>query len=346
MLKTHLGFTSPTYNKPLLKESLNVLFVGQSNISKMFEQYNSAGSIAFANEARKYFQTVVPIKGAKDGAAVHYDANRGPGSYLNATNDDKGIVYTNRLETNFASSGVAAEDIHAVVIGIGEADMAGIKNGHITEAEHKAAMNTFIDILKTDFPNALMIIIPRGVATDSNDFQSYGEVKRAQWEIAQERTDVIFGPSMIDLPVQADGYHLDQTGLEIQGERAAKLIAYLLGKKDISGIYGPRMTGIRIDQAQNYVYVDIAHADGTDLTISAKDGFICDINGTAKSPLFVTRDDATTIRMRHKSIPAQPGQTIKILWDWGTLQNYDRTTILLDNTGRTLEPDFELTDTL
>ena len=310
--------------------ALNALFVGQSNMEKLFTDFAGAGATQYETTAGAYYDAVVTIDGAKAGAAVHFAAENGFGAYLNATNDGKGTVYTTDLEGAVTAAGVDNENIDVIYMLIGETDAVAVDADTITEAQHKAAYETLISLLKTDFPNARIMPTPLMADTNGNEFDGWGEVRRAQYEAFNDDGTLIESPAMYDLSF-ADDLHLDQAGYEAMATRLAERCAAIDGKRTTVGTIGASIVSAEFSVSSQSVDVTIAHDAGTDFTISEFKGIVANVNGTGVAASAVSRVDATTFRATFPASTFGASDTVTLDMPWGTLKGYTQANIFIDN---------------
>lgn len=339
-LGLRMGLTSKGGGK---SPRLNTLFVGQSNAAKMFEDFTGAGNAAYIAEAEKYFNTVNSVNGAKSSAAVRFEAAGSAGAYLNSTNDGKGAVYTTELDNAVTASGIAKADFDIVFVNIGETDAVAVNNGTITEVEHKQGYFTLCQILQEDFVNAVIVSIPLNSDTNSTEFVGWGETRRAQYQLSENFNFIKPAPLMSDL-LNQDDLHFTQAGYETMGVRLAQLASTYVGKENILGKLGPSITGFDFDTANNQIFININHDAGTDFTVSAKQGWTTDVDGTLRGAQYVQRENATQIRTRFSSYTITGTEDIQFNWPWGTLRGVtnDKIGIFIDNATnpRSLRPYF------
>ena len=327
-----IDYYNKIHPRTYVPDTLNALFVGQSNMEKLFTDYSGAGATQFETTALTHYAAVNAINGSKGAAAVHYDAAGTAGAYLNTTNNGKGEVYNNNLEPAVTASNIDKENFDVVYLMIGETDSVAVHNNTIGEADHKSAYLTLANLLKTDFPNARIIPVPLMADTNGNEFFGWGKVRRAQFEVLQENAFLNDCPAMYDLSF-ADDLHLDQSGYETMATRLANVTAAYDGKIAMDGQLGARATAATYDVSGQYIDVTIDHDDGTDFTNSEFRGQAIDVNGTiiAGSSNGTSRIDATTYRVSFPTNSFQSGDAVKVMWPWGTLKNYNRASILIDN---------------
>ncbi|MDB2683153.1 sialate O-acetylesterase, partial [Alphaproteobacteria bacterium] len=313
---------------------LNALFTGQSNHENLFTQGSGAGIAQFETTAATHYPLgATTINGALGGAAVHYDAITSYGAFLNATNDGKGTVYTDTLEAAVTASGISNINIDWVSVMIGETDALSIDDETITEAEHKAAMNTFIDLLEADFPNSKILLVPLMVSLNSNASDGWGAARRAQFEIVNERSNVYEAPAMYDLP-NSDNLHLTDAGYETMGERLANVMAAYDGLTTLTGRLGPRVVSAEFDTDTDYLDITIEHDGGTDFgTPLEYIGHYANINDTVifndlTAPIRVS---STVYRVNFAADTFDDDDEVTVYWPWATLKTRDSAKVLIDN---------------
>ncbi len=285
------------------RHTLNALFVGQSLMNRGFTLFSGAGKTAFIAEAKALgFITVNALNGAKDSAAVRYEADSGSGAYLDASNTGEGAVFTANLVpavTGAASLGVGWEDIDVVFHMIGNTDRLAVQNALITEGQHKSGYKTLIDLVKARAPNAIHISLPNigeTALTTTDQHNAWTAIKRAQYQLTQEQAYILESCGLYDI-TRADSQHPDQAGYELEFRRCARLAAYYLGIGSPNNPLGAEITGATYNAAADSVTVTVAHNGGTDFTIADPDGFWITINGTKYQATSVTRNSATTFTL-------------------------------------------------
>ena len=326
---------------------LNVLLVGQSNAANWVAAYGGAGAASFVATAQPYYSAVNIVNGALGGAAVDFRAAGAPGAYLDATNTGKGTVYTNVLEPAVNASGIARSSFDEIYVLIGETDAVAIENGTITEADHKSAYLTLVNLLRAEFPNARIISIPLLRDQNGLEFTGWGDTRRAQWELTRDNGFIYEGPAAYDVAF-SDDLHPNQAGYEELARRAALAGLYHAGRVGAAGIFGPQITSAEFQPASNLIFLHVTHDNGNDFSINNDiRGYVFDINGTLYSAAFVARDDASTVRTRPSGYNLQPGDNVRILFPWGTLRNINTANIFIDNAPdpRPLKAQFDLTAT-
>lgn len=323
---------------------LNVLVVGQSNAERWFTRFSGAGEASFIATASAYYSGVELVNGALGAAAVDFRADTGAGAYLDASNTGKGAVYTTVLEPAVAASGIAPDAIDEIYLLIGETDAVAVQNGTITEADHKSAYLTLVNLLRSDFPTARVIHLPLMRDQNGLEFAGWGAVRRAQWELTRDNAFLDEGPVAYDVSFE-DDLHPDAAGYTELARRAALAGLAHAGKIGASGVFGPRIEAASFNAASNLIYLDVNHDAGTDFTLVGDTrGYVFDVNGVLYNAAFVTREDADTVRSRPQGYTLQPGDTVRVLFPWGTLRNVVTSDILLDNAvdSRPLREQFDL----
>jgi len=340
-----MAYYNDLHGRVYVPDPLNALFVGQSNMEKLFTDFGGAGATQFQISAGSYYPLVNTVNGAKGAAAVDYNAAGLAGAYLNSTNDGKGEVYGTHLDVAVAASGIHPDNFDVVYVLIGETDSVAVNNGTISEADHKAAYETFVGLLRDDFVNAKIISVPIMSDTNGNEFTGWGQVRRAQFEVVRDTSWLLEAPGMYDLSHE-DDLHLDQIGYEGMATRLVELYAAYNGERSLSGVLGPRAISAVYDPDAEYIEVTIEHDAGSDFTISEHRGQVVDVNGALAGGTSggVVRVDADTYRVSLPSSSLSSGDDVTYLWPWGTLRGYNINSILKDNASVSLplRPSFDI----
>lgn len=322
-----------TVNSAVGDNTLNALFVGQSNADKLFTAYSGAGDTAFKNEAGGYYDTVNTINGATSGTAAKQEADGGSG-YWWLDVGGKGNAYTT-MESAVTASGIASSAINAIFWVQGERDASVLDaidlqtSASYTEAEFKAATLAVLTQMKSDFPNAKIILVPLGADTNGNEHVGWTYARRAHYELWNENSWICEGPAHYDLSLFDDLHH-DQTGYETMGERLARRIAALHGKRTSVGTLGAEIISVSFAGGTNDMLVNIQHDAGTDITGTDKRGWNCIDDGTQTGVTSVARSDATTIDVQQGSVLVA-GSVIQLLWPFGTMKSTVPSGVITDN---------------
>ncbi len=341
-----INYYNKIHDRTYVTKPFNVLFAGQSNVEKLFSAYSGAGSTQFATTAGTYYSAVNVVNGAKGSAAVHYAAAGAAGAYLNSSNDGKGAVYTANLEAAVDATVIDRENFDLIYVLIGETDSVAVNAGTITEAQHKAAYLTLMNLLRADFPDARIVCIPLIADTNGNEFTGWGKVRRAQYELVRDHDWLYPAPAMYDLSM-ADDLHLDQAGYEAMAARLAEVGAAYSGKRAMAGTLGPQAVSAVYDPDNEYLEVTIEHDGGIDFTISEHRGQNVEVNGTgvAGNSGGTSRINSNLFRVNFAASTFADGDDVVYTWPWGTLKSYTRTNVLIDNAVNPLplRPSFDIT---
>jgi hypothetical protein len=312
---------------------LNVLWVGQSNASRMFTQFSGAGNTAFIDALDAYYPTVNTINGAGSGIAIHKDADTGAGYFWDYDAGTPGPALLDALDA-VDNAGIARKNIDVVVIVHGEKDSEALHSSTISEAECKSALLSYISYLRTELHNPLILLTPIGANKTSSQFTGYGIMRRIIWQIWQEQSHIHETPGFWDLPYD-DNLHLTQAGYEAFAGRTARRILALLNKISVTGTLGPRVSAVTFSPTADRVYVTIAHDGGTDYTLTERRGKLVTRNGTGIAPTAISKTNSTSFEM-NPSTNLQNGDVITFTWIWGTMQGYTNANVLRDNTANNM----------
>jgi len=312
------------------KTTLNVVFTGQSLYRRSLDLLD--GADAFETEAALHgFTTVNVINGAEDSSAVVQAADSGSG-YFVATGGTKGDNYTDVLEAAVTASPVTADDIDIIFVLIGNTDRVAIQNATITKADHKTGMEQFVALLKSDFPNARIVISSNLGNTGlllTAQHEAWQAVKEAQYELVQEDVQLVDSFGVGDI-TRTDPQHLDQAGSDLYMQRNARLAAHIFGNGTPNNPIGPRFYSAEFDPATDSVTVTIQHDSGTDFTVSDAGGFWVYVNGTYQKPTTVERLTSTTFKLSG-GLTMATTDTVLLSYLSGTSQDVTTTDTLIDN---------------
>lgn len=325
----------PRPNKPnkLRDKTLNVLWVGQSNASRMFTNFSGAGDTAFKAALAPYFPVVNTINGANGGVAIHKNADTGSGYFWDYDAGTPGPNLTSAL-TAVDNAGIKRRDVDVVVIVHGEKDSEALHSGAITSAECKSAFLSYISYLRAQLANPLILMVPIGGNKTSSEFTGYGLMRKIIWEIWNTYPHINETPGFWDLPYD-DNLHPNQAGYEAFAGRTARRILALLNKIPVAGTLGPRVSGVTFSPTADRVYVTITHDGGTDYTLTERRGKLVTRNGTGIAPTAISKTNSTSFEL-NPNTNLQSGDTITFSWIWGTLQGYTNANVLRDNTANTM----------
>ncbi len=317
----------------LRNKTLNVLWVGQSNASRMFTSFSGAGNTAFITALQSYYPVVNTINGAGSGVAIHKDADTGNGYFWDY---DAGAPGPNLLGalTAVDNAGIRRRDIDVVVIVQGEKDSEALHTGTITTTECKSAFLSYIDYLRAQLANPLFLMVPIGGNKTSSEFTGYGLMRKIIWEIWNSCPHIHETPGFWDLAYD-DNLHLTQAGYEAFAGRTARRILALLNKIPATGTLGPRVSAVTFSPTADRVYVTIAHDAGTDYTLTERRGTLVTRNGTGIAPTAISKTNSTLFEM-NPNTNLQNGDAITFSWIWGTMQGYTNANVLKDNATNSL----------
>jgi hypothetical protein len=325
-------------------KTLNVLWAGQSNAAKMSTSFSGAGNAAFKAVLDNYFPTVNSINGATDGAAIHKAADSGYGYYWDLAAGTPGPACTAAL-TAIDNAGINRKAVDVIVIVHGERDSYAIESATITADQSKAALLGYINYLRAELGNPLILLTPIGADRISSAFSGWGQMRKAIWQLWNEYPSFIHeNPGFWDLAYD-DNTHLAQAGYEAFGERTARRILGLLGKIPVAGTLGPSISGVTFSPSTDRVYITIAHDAGTDITITERRGNSVSINGAAyiNVPSSVVYINATSYQI-NPATNLLNGDTLTFSWPWGTLVGHTPANCLKDNATNPmpLRPSFDI----
>jgi len=183
-----LGLRPRQQNKNKFRDNImNVLWTGQSNAGLMFTGFSGAGNTAFTGIIDDYYPTVNSINGSTSGAAIHKDADNGGGYYWDLAGSVPGAALTDAL-TAIDNAGVPRKNIDVVVIVQGERDANAIHAGTITASQAKSAQLAYINYLRAQLGNPVIILVPLGAERTSGNHTGWGLMRRAQWQLWNENS--------------------------------------------------------------------------------------------------------------------------------------------------------------
>lgn len=322
--------------------TLNVLFTGQSLFRRAIDTHGGDTDFETAATGLGY-TTVNAINGAQDSAAVHFDAISTAGSYVASDDTSRGTSYTN-MQTAVTNSGIDPSDIHFVFIWIGNTDRVAIMNElntpgtGITEAEHKSAMETYISFLKSDYPNATIVIYPNignnGVNT-ANGHVAWTAVKRAQEEIRNADASLPIAPGTFHID-RSDAQHLSDSGTAEAMQMAARLCAHIDGVGSPNNPLGPQITDASYNATADSITVNIAHDDGTDFTMTDPHRFNIVEGSNVYVPDTIVKNSATQFTLSGGDVALTAGDTVTLEWPGGTSFDMTIANILKDNATNSL----------
>ncbi len=325
-------------------KTLNILWVGQSNAAKMFTAFSGAGNTALTGILDDYYATVNSINGATDGAAIHKDADNGSGYYWDLDAGTPGAACTAAL-TAVDNAGINRKAVDIVIILHGERDSYAIEDSTITVSESKSSLLAYINYLRAQLGNPLILLTPIGADRTGSAYTGWGQMRRAIWQIWNENPSFIHeNAGFWDLAYD-DNTHLTQAGYEAFAGRTARRVLAILGKISAAGTLGPRISAVTFSPSTDRVYITITHDAGTDMTITERRGNSVSINGAAyiNVPTAVTYINATSFQI-NPATNLQSGDTLTYSWPWGTMIGHTPANCLKDNATNPmpLRPSFDV----
>lgn len=325
-------------------KTLNILWAGQSNAAKMFTAFSGAGNNAFTGIIDDYYSIVNSINGATDGAAIHKDANNGSGYYWDLDAGTPGAACTAAL-TAVDNAGVNRKAIDIIVIVHGERDSYAIEDATITASESKSALLAYINYLRAQLGNPLILLTPIGADRTGSAFSGWGQMRRAIWQLWNENSSFIHENAGFWDLIYDDNTHLTQAGYEAFAGRTARRILSIFGKIPVTGTLGPRVSSVTFSPSTDRVYITIAHDAGTDISITERRGNSVSINGAAyiNVPTSVLYINATSFQI-NPATNLLSGDTLTYSWPWGTMLGHTPANCLKDNATNPmpLRPSFDV----
>lgn len=323
--------------------TLNILWVGSYNAKQMFTSYSGAGNTAFISALQSHFTTVNSINGATQDASIHKDADLGFGYYWDLDAGTPGAALTAAL-TAVDDADVERSAVDCVVIVHGERDGYSIHSSTITAAEAKSALLAYIDYLRAELNNPIILLVPLGEDRFSSNNNGWGLMRRAQWQLWNEHDYIHEGIGFLDLS-HADGTSLNQAGYEAFAGRTARRLLSIFGKISSAGTMGPRVASTSFSPSQNRVYVTLAHDAGTDFAVTDRRGQTFSRNGATNvtTTTAIARVDATSYYFS-TSTDLLTGDTMTFSWPWGTMLSAVPANLLKDNAANPmpLRPAFDI----
>lgn len=273
---------------------LNVVFGGQSNVAKAFEDFTS--SAVLEKELREGgYLNVNLINGAIGASGMHVDAAGGGGYWYDPDTNTKGGAYTNML-TQIDAAVESRSHIDLMLWQQGENDAVFIADATITQAQFRSALNECFAAFRVDLSSDLPIYIamlPRD--TNSGDEVGYQSVKDEYLDYIVDNSNSEFLSENYDQP-QFENVHLTQAGSEVIFSRYAQRALALLGKRSAVGTIGPQV--VEADADGSSIYLQIDHDNGNSLMVpnGAEDMFrvedtvgvmtINDVTTSKESPFY------------------------------------------------------------
>lgn len=310
--------------------SINVLWLGQSNASKMFTDFSGAGNSEFISHLSQYYDQVVSINGAKEGCAIHKLADGGWGYYWDPETSEPGQDLLDAID-KIVSAGLDASDIDMVVIVHGERDTSAINAGTITASQSKNAMFDYIEYVRNLCGDVPILLTPIGANRTSNQFVAWGQMRKALWELWNENDFIHENVGFWDLPY-VDNLHLTEQGCKDFGVRTARRILAIKGRIDTIGTLGPSVSTATFSPSADRVYITVQHDAGTDFTFSERRGNGVKINSADPTaiPTSVSRNNSTQFQINAGALSVS--DTVTFNWPWATLQGHTPENCLKDNT--------------
>lgn len=317
-------------NPEPIQNKINILWLGQSNASKMFTDFSGAGNEAFKNYISPYVDEVRSINGAKEGCAIHKLADGGWGYYWDPATNSPGPELLQAFD-NVESEGLSPQDIDIAVIVHGERDSSAINAGTITADDSKGAMLSYIQYVRQQCGNIPILITPIGANRTSNQFNAWGNMRRALWQLWNEHDFIHENVGFWDLPY-VDNLHLTESGCVDFGIRTARRALAVLGKIAQTGTLGPSVSGATFSASADRVYINIQHDLGTDFTFSERRGNGVKINAADPTAIPTAVTKLSNIQYQINAGAIAPGNTVTFNWPWATLQGHAPSNCLKDNT--------------
>lgn len=243
---------TPTYSassRPTMGAS--ILLAGQSQ----WELGATAGGIGgFEDEL---VNALSPTNGnyvTKDGTARHYIVGATSGSaadmrsnlsnyWWNASAGTPGPALTNCISEITTATGAGQPAPVTIMWRQGEADMAAIDDGTITQAQYVATLGAIFDYIIANGAGVSpkFIVTPPGANDLALYFNGAMGVQAGYLDLISARSDVFLGPAMFDLPRGFEDVHPTDLGYYTLGVRDAVAYAkYVNGESSLS--LGPQIT--------------------------------------------------------------------------------------------------------
>jgi len=179
----------------------------------------------------------------------------------------------------------------------------------ITKANYKLAMlkmKQFIQTNARNFPNiqcAFVMPLHRSDSGASSN-ANYNTVREAQRELCTEDTWFKILPDTYDLDLVDTAHFTTAVYQTTFASRFADCIAYVFGKRDVTGVYGPLVTSASFNTT--YLTLTVEQDDGTDFdTIPAGAEYTLGLRLASQNdykPSSVSRVSATELRVELEDI--------------------------------------------
>lgn len=299
-----------------------VLANGQSLQNK---EFTVSGDTTFRNTADAYYDFVKHVnvavnsshlaKSSRDDTADDY--------WWDDTSSGKGPLYQDNID--FLGD---RKQTRFIKYQLGTSDRSHVGSGQaMSRSAYKTAMKEFFAQLKSDFPNATIVITV--YHRHENQVDTAQNIREVELEVAEEVSYVELGPEVYDIDL-SDNVHLTSAGFDEQARREAERIAALDGQRSLTGTFGPQVTGAVLSGSD--IDLTIEHDAGDDITVptGAAAMFHVEEDGTALTINSASRVDATTVRL---NLGSSPTGTTKVWASWATNTGLSATNaeVVVDN---------------
>lgn len=242
---------TPTYSsttRPAMGAS--ILLAGQSQwelgataggIGGFEDELVTTSSLWGGNYVTKDGTARYYINGATSGSAADMRSN-GTNYWWNATGATPGPALTACIADITAATGSGQPAPVTIMWRQGEADMAAIDAGTITQAQYVATLGAIFDYIIANGAGASpkFIVTPPGANDLALYFNGAMGVQAGYLDLIAARSDVFLGPGMFDLPRPFEDVHLTDIGYYTLGVRDAVAYAKHVNAESLS--LGPEIT--------------------------------------------------------------------------------------------------------
>lgn len=283
----------------LIMTPLLSAFCGQSLNDHLFSQHAAAGRDAYETLSNNAILTrfIDTQDGSQNGTFLTKTANEAvsPGTneyWWDDTTDTPGPVYTTQKAALEAAD--APQNYTLIDWRQGTSDSEQISNASLSRGTYKSALLSLMTQFKSDFPNVViaMGILHRHKLRVDTGWQAVREV---QWEVIDELSYVHFGHEIYDIDL-IDNVHLTASGNVLYGQRAARRHLSLTQNGSAAGTLGPRVAGATLKTDR--ITLDIAHDDGSDLTVPASPSLMrLQTDSALVTPESLNKDSASTLSL-------------------------------------------------